>query len=104
MDHQVQHHIHVERAGCEDGEPVRLKEHGPAQLRLHGQHRRIEAFQMSRLQNASADLRNADQIVSLGQRSCQWLFDEQIEARIQQGRGHGVMVHRGDGNRGCVKL
>src|ERR1035441_2487815 len=31
VNHQVKHHVHVQRAGREDGEPVSLKEHGPAQ-------------------------------------------------------------------------
>ncbi len=30
VNHEVEDHVYVERAGCEDGEPVRLKEHGPA--------------------------------------------------------------------------
>ncbi len=54
MDHQVQHHIHVERAGREDGKPVRLEEHGPFEFWLNGKYGGVKALQVARLDNAFA--------------------------------------------------
>ena len=84
VNHQVQHHVHIQRARREDGEPVRLEEHGAAQLRLHGQHRGIEALQVAGLQDALAPLCARDQIVGLGKTGGQRLFNQQVEARIEQ--------------------
>jgi hypothetical protein len=56
VDHQVQHHVHVQRPRRKHAQPVRLKEHRPLQIRFHRQHRRVEPLQMPRLQNLSTPL------------------------------------------------
>ncbi len=104
MNHQVQHHIHIQRPGREDGQPVSLKEHGPAQLRLHRQHRGIEALQMAGLQNALPLGSKRKQLIRLGELRGQRLFHQQVESRIQQGRSYRMMMHRGHGHGGCVHL
>ncbi len=104
MNHEVQHHVHIQRAGREDGQAVRLEKHGPAQLRLNGQHRRIEALQVAGLQNAAAFVGARNQIVGFDERSCQRLFHQQVESRIEQHGRNRVMMHRGDGDCCCVKM
>ena len=74
------------------------------QLRLDGQHRGVEAFQMSGLQDAFAFFRSLDQVVGFGEARGQGLLDQQVQARIQQRRGHRMMLHRGDGNRSRGQL
>ena len=103
MNHQVKHHVHVEGAGREDREPVGLKEHGAAQARFDGQHSGVETLQVPRLQDAPALVRPIYQIVGLLQARSQRFLHQQIEARIQQGRSHSMMVHGGNGHRSCIE-
>ncbi len=81
-----------------------FKEHGAAQLRLDGEDGGIEALQMAGLQNALALFRALDQIVGLGERGGQRLFDQQVEAGIEQSRSYLMMVHGGNGDAGGVQM
>ncbi len=73
-------------------------------MRLYGQHGGIEALQVAGLQDALALFCARNQVVRLGQRGGQGLFDQQVEAGIEQRRGNRMMVHRWNGHSGGVQL
>ena len=81
-----------------------LKKHGPPQLRLHRQNRRVEALKMTRLQDALALFRKLNQFVGLFEARGQRLFNQQVESRIEQDRGHRVMMHGGHSDRCSIHL
>jgi hypothetical protein len=81
---------------------MRLKEHGPAQSRLNGQHGGIESLQMARLQDAPAALGACDQVVSLGKVRRQRLFYEHVDPGIEQFDRDGVVMNRRHGHAGSV--
>ena len=83
---------------------MRLKEHGPPQLCLHRQYRRIEAFQMAGLQDALVLTRDIEEFVGLRKRRRDWLFDKHIKTGVKQRRRCRVMVHCGNGNRSRVEI
>ena len=100
VNHEVEDHVDVERTRREDGEPVRLKKHGPPDFWLDGKDGGIEALEMAGLQDALAFLRAGDEIVGLRKAGGERLFDEEIESGIEQCRGHCMMMNRGHGD-GC---
>jgi hypothetical protein len=83
---------------------VRLKEHGAAQLRFDGEHGGVEAFKVAGLQDAVVLLTECDQLVCLRECGGDGLFYEEVQAALKQRRGHGVMMHGGDGDAGRVKM
>ncbi len=58
---------------------MRLKKHGPPQLRLHGEHGRVEALEMPRLQDAFVLCGQVKQFVSLLDSGGEGFLDKQIE-------------------------
>jgi hypothetical protein len=82
---------------------VRLKEHGAAQLGLDGEHGGVKALEVTGLQDAAAFGGAGDEVVGFGEVGDQRLFDEQVEARIEQGRGYRVVVDCGNGHSGRMK-
>lgn len=104
MNHEVEDDIDVERARREDGEPVGFKEHGTAKLRLNGQNGRIEAFEVTGLENAIVLFGNRDQFVGLRRGSREGLFDEQVETGFEQYRCNGVMLRSWNGYSCGVEL
>jgi hypothetical protein len=103
MNHEVEDHVDIERAGREDGEPVRLKEHGTAQFGLDGEDGGIEALKVTGLQDAPAFGGTGDEVVGFGESDDQRLFNEQVKARIEQGSGYGMVVDRGNGDGGRMQ-
>ena len=100
MNHEVENDIDIERARREDGEPVRLKEHGPPDFWLDRKDGGIEALEMARLQDALAFLSAGDEVVGLRKAGGEGLFNQEVESSFEQSRGHGVMMHSGHGD-GC---
>jgi hypothetical protein len=103
VNHQVENYVDIERTGGEDGKPVSLKEHGAAEFGLDGEHGRVEALKVSGLQDAAAFGGASDEVVGLGEGGDQGLFDEQVEARVEEGRGYRMMVDGGNGDGGRVQ-
>ena len=58
---------------------------------------------MAGLQDAAAFGGAGDEVVGFGEVGDQRLFDEQVEARIEQGRGYRVVVDCGNGHSGRMK-
>jgi hypothetical protein len=83
---------------------MRLKKHGPPQLRLHCKHCRIEALEMPRLQDALVLYGQVKQFVSLLDRGGDRLFDKQIEPSTKQHGRHSVVMHSGNGNRRRIQV
>ena len=70
------------------------------QLGLHGQYRRVEPFQMPRLQDALVFGGPRQQIIGFRQGGGEWLLHQQIEPAIKQSRGNR-MVLRGRHSHTC---
>ena len=80
MDHQVEDDVDVERAGCEDAEPVGLKEHGTVEVRQKSLDGGVEALQMPDLENAVFRLGHGDEAVGFGEGAGDGLLDQDMEA------------------------
>jgi len=104
VNHQVEDHIYIERAGREDGEPVGLEKHGAAELWLDGEDGGVEALKMAGLEDAAALFSASDQVVGFSESGGERLFDEQVDAGFEQGRGYGVVVDGGNGDGGGVEM
>ena len=61
VNHQIEHHVHVQAARAEFAQPVHLEEQGLGDHRLERRYGRIEALQMPDLQNAPGARRGLDQ-------------------------------------------
>jgi hypothetical protein len=71
---------------------------------LHGEDGGVEALEVAGLEDAVTTVRAGDEIVGLGEGGGERLFDEQIEAGVEELRGHGVVKDRGHGDRGGVEM
>ncbi len=103
VDHQVEHNIDIQRAWSKDAEAVRFEEHWPAEILLHGKNSGVEAFQMSRLEDASVTIRKRDHLIGLGEGCRQWLLHQAVNAGREQLGGYGTVMHGGHGDDGSVQ-
>ncbi len=94
VDHQVEDYVHVEGAGAEDAEAVGLKEHGLLNARGKGGDGGVEALEVTDLDEAVVLTGEADEVVGLVQGGGDGLFDEQMQACLEEAGG-GVEVGRG---------
>jgi hypothetical protein len=83
---------------------VGLEEHGTAELRLNGEDGGVEALEVTGLQDAGVFGGKSEEVVGLGEGCGQGLFDQEVEAGAEQGRGDGVVVNRGHGYGGRVNV
>ena len=81
-----------------------LKKHRSAQLGLNCKDCRIEALEMTGLENAIVGFGKGDEVVRFGCSGGEGLFDEEVETSAEQRRRHGMVIHRGDGYRRGVKM
>jgi hypothetical protein len=102
VDHEIQHDVDVERTRREDAEPVRLKEHGALELLESGSDGGIEAFKMADRNDPAEGSSERDDVVGLRQPGGEGLFDEDVEAGLEQLLGHGGMMDGRDANGGGV--
>jgi hypothetical protein len=100
VNHEVEDHVHIERARREDGEPVGLKEHGPLEVRLHSENGGIEAFQVADLQDSVLQFGAANQVVRFVQAGGDRFFNQDVQAGIEELCCDGMVLHgwHGDGN------
>ncbi len=103
MNHQIQHHIHIQRPRRKHAQPMRLKEHRPIQQRPRRRHRRIEPLQMPHLHHPPMRLRRRQNPIRIRQRPRQRLLNQQIHARRQQQLRHRRMMHRRHANRSSIQ-
>jgi len=83
---------------------VGLKEHGPAQLGLDGENGGVEALKMAGLEDAAAPFSAGHQVVGFSECGGEGLFNEQVEAGIEQRRSDGVVVDGGNGYGRSVQM
>ncbi len=79
VDHEIQNDVHIEGAWTEEAEPVGLKEHRPGDVGAHCPDGRIEALQMTHLEDASVSGGEADEQVCVFEGRCERLLDEQVD-------------------------
>jgi hypothetical protein len=80
VDHEVEHHVDVERAGGELPDAVNLEVGGLADVRAERDERRVEAFEVADHQRRAAALRGLDHPVGLFERARDRLLDEDVDA------------------------
>jgi len=100
VDHEVEHDIDVERAGGEDAEAMRLKEHGLLEKRKSGGDGGVEALQVTHLQDAAMGRGGFEKRIGIGERSGDGFFDEEIDAGGEEATAYAAVVDGGDAERG----
>ena len=84
VNHQIQHHVHVQAARAEFAQPVHFEEQGLGDHRLERGHRRIESLQMPDLQNASGARGGLDQHAGFVGGARDRFFDQDIHTELHQ--------------------
>ena len=84
VDEEVEDDVHVERARHEHAEAVRLDELHVRHERPNGGDRRVEALDVSDLQDAALLARDRDEAVRLGERRRDGLLDHDVGAAREQ--------------------
>jgi len=99
VNHEVEDHVYVERAGCEMESRCDSKNMG---RRIFDSTARTAGLSArdGRLQNAQAFLCAGDEIVSFRKAGGERLFNQEIESGVEQSRGDLVMMYGGHGD-GC---
>src|SRR5690348_3645972 len=103
VDHEVKDDIDVQRAGAEDAEAMRLKEHGRVDAGLGGGDGRVEALEVARLQDARALCCEIDELRRLVGGGGEGLLDEQIESGVEELLGDFEVRRCGRADRGGVE-
>jgi hypothetical protein len=83
---------------------VRLKEHGHVDVGVHGEDGGVEALQVADLKDALMTRGHSDKRVGFGQRRCDRLFDQDIDAGLEQCAGDCGVSAGGHAYRCGVKL
>ncbi len=104
MDHQVQHDADVHRAEGEAGGPHGLDELRLLQVRRGGGQRRVEALDVPDLEHDLPPPGHFDQLVGLGKRRRERLFDQQVRARLEKIDRQAMVRHRGRGDHRGIDL
>ena len=92
MDHQIEDDIHIQRSRGKDTEPMRLKEHGPMQVRAGRGHGRVETLKVANLNESTVPLRKGQQSICLLERCRNWLLDPTVHTGFQKWRGDSGMM------------
>ena len=104
VHHEVEDDVDVERARREDAEPVRLEEHGHVDVGVDGEDGGVEALQVADLEDALVTRGQLDERVGFGERGGDRLFDQNIDAGLEQCAGDGGVGAGGDADGGGVEL
>ena len=80
MDHEVEHHVYVERAAVEHTQAVGFKEHGAVDQGGSRGHRRVKALEQANLQDLPAGCRLGHQRVGFRQGDRDGLFQQHVES------------------------
>jgi hypothetical protein len=81
-----------------------LKKHGPGEAPGDGKYRRIEALKVARLDDTTGSFGACDQVVGLGKICGQGLFDQQVNAGIEQSSSDGMMMDGGHCDAGGLNI
>jgi len=104
VDHEVEDDVNIEGTGREDAEAMRLKEHGALETRGDRKHRGIEALEVAGLNDKLSAFGAGNEVVGLGEICGQGLFDEQVDAGIEEPHGDGVMMDGRHGDAGSIEI
>lgn len=104
MDHEIEDYVRVEGARGEDGEAVRLEEHGTSQKRGKGLHGRVEALKMTDHEGALVCFGKGYEGVGFGQCCGYGFFYEDVDAGLQKLRGYSVMGGSGNADVGSIDV
>ncbi len=102
VNHEVEDDIDVEGARREDAEAMCLKEHGAVESGDGGGDSRVEAFQMTDLDDAVVLGGEGEDVVGFGECGGEGFFDEDIDAGKQELPGDGGVECGGDADGGGV--
>ena len=89
VDHQVEDDVDIGAALAERRQAVALDEARPGDDAGQGADRRVEALEVPDLQDAPARVRRIDQRLPLRDRDGHRLFDQDVDALVEQGRATG---------------
>jgi hypothetical protein len=87
VNHQVEHHVDVQRPGRELADAMDFEVNGVIDEGPQSYEGRTESFGMTHLQYSGAFLSRRDHLISLGQSSGNWLFDQDMDTGFQQTAG-----------------
>ena len=99
MDHEVEHDVHLRAALLEGGEPLALDEERPRHALGERAERLVVALDVSRLEHQLLAFGELDQLVGLGERGGDRLFDQEVQTLLQALSRHRVVAigrHRDD--------
>ena len=99
VNHQVEHHVHIERARIKNAQPVDFEKHWLGDEWDRSLHGGVEAFEMSNLRDSAGGFCQRDQFIGFGQRSRQRLFDEDVNAGLHQSACGRQVMNRGHRHR-----
>jgi dienelactone hydrolase len=104
VDHQVQHHVHVQAARAEQTQPVDLEKQGSGLDQVQSRDRRVEAFQMPRLQDAAVTRSRVHQSFTRRIVGGDGLFHHHVDALLQQLAADLGMKGGGSRHHGSIDL
>src|SRR5262245_23364934 len=85
VNHQIHHHVDVERARRKDAHPVGLEKPRAFDALPQRHERRVEPFDVAGLQDQILRFGRADHLVRFAERAGDRLFDQDVDARYQKG-------------------
>jgi hypothetical protein len=104
VHHEIEDDVDIEGTRRENAEPMRLKEHGHVDVGAHGKDGRVEALQVADLKDALVTRGQSDERVGFGQRGGDRLFDQDIDAGLEQCAGDRGVGAGGHAYGGGMKL
>ena len=104
VDHQVQHHIHIQAPRTEQVHTVDLEEQRQCDALFQGQNGGVEALQVSHLEDSAGAPGSLDQPVGGGQIDGDRLLHQHIDPRGKQVTADLGMDRGGRGDDRCVNL
>jgi hypothetical protein len=104
VDHEVQYHVDIERTRSEDAEAVHLEKHGLGNQWDGRSDGGVKAFEVADLGYALIFGGECDEFVGFGERGGEWLFDEDVDARLHQHSSCVEMIDGGNGDGGGLDL
>ena len=104
MDHEVQDHVHIDAAGHDGRQPVRLDEAGGFEVRTGGLNRGVEPLDLSHEERALLDPGRGEHGGPLFHGRGHRLLDEDVKAALQTGEREIGVARRGRGDRDRIHL
>jgi hypothetical protein len=81
-----------------------LKKHGALETWGDGENGGVEALKVAGLDDATGIFGTNDEVVGLGEICGQGLFDEQVDAGVEEQSGDGVMMDGRHGHAGRIEI